>query len=124
MSISAAANIPAMARRNWTETSLGWLVVLVPFTVYLAFFIAPVMVIALQSLTPYAVGQHGGLSDDARLTLENYASVFSVTFRSVFADSLSNALMGTVLCLLIGYPVAYFISARVPERSCLARSSS
>lgn len=116
MSISAAANIPAMARRNWTETSLGWLVVLVPFTVYLAFFIAPIMVIALQSLTPYAVGQHGGLADDARLTLENYASVFSDTFRSVFADSLSNALMGTVLCLLIGYPVAYFISARVPER--------
>ncbi|WP_230808593.1 ABC transporter permease [Rhizobium sp. GN54] len=91
-------------------------VVLLPFLLYAAFFIAPVVLIAVQSLTPYVVGSNGGLSDAGGLTLDNYAGVFSPTFRSVFTDSLRNALAGSLLCLLIGYPVAYFISTRCSER--------
>lgn len=103
--------------RSWL-TSEGALLALavVPFAIYAVFFIAPVVVIALQSLVPFLEGARGGMSDSGVLTLDNYASVFSPTFRSVFLRSLSNALSATILCILVGYPVAYFISTRCPEK--------
>jgi len=116
LSIFLGAGTPARARRRWIDAGLVWGLVSLPFIVYLVFFAAPVTLIAVQSLTPYVAGQHGGVADGARLTLENYTAVFSPTFRSVFAASLANAFAGTLLCLLIGYPVAYFINTRVPDR--------
>lgn len=114
-SVSVLANANRIPR-NWSAAGFGTVAVLLPFLLYAAFFIAPVVLIAMQSLTPYEVGIRGGLSQTGGLTLANYAGVFSPTFRAVFADSLQNALAGSLLCLFIGYPVAYFISTRCSER--------
>ncbi len=113
---TAMANGRRSARSRLTSRAAMLALVLVPLAIYSIFFIAPVVMIALQSLVPFAEGARGGMSVGGALTLDNYASVFSPTFRSVFLMSLTNALSATILCILIGYPVAYFISTRCAEQ--------
>ncbi|WP_234870483.1 ABC transporter permease [Allitabrizicola rongguiensis] len=43
-------------------------------------------------------------------TLQNYADLFQSVYLLVFVNSLELAASTTILCLLIGYPVAYFIA--------------
>ncbi len=43
-------------------------------------------------------------------TLQNYADLFQSVYLLVFVNSFELAASTTVLCLLIGYPVAYFIA--------------
>jgi spermidine/putrescine transport system permease protein len=43
-------------------------------------------------------------------TLQNYADLFQSVYLLVFVNSLELAASTTVLCLLIGYPVAYYIA--------------
>lgn len=45
-------------------------------------------------------------------TLENYAQLFQGVYLQVFANSFELAALTTLLCLLIGYPVAYYIAFR------------
>lgn len=43
-------------------------------------------------------------------TLENYAMIFSGTYLKIVLNSLKIAVAGTVLCILIAYPVAYYMA--------------
>ena len=43
-------------------------------------------------------------------SLENYKTLFSVDYIKVFYRSLKLAFLSTILCLLLGYPIAYIIS--------------
>ena len=43
-------------------------------------------------------------------TLDNYRDVFDATYVPVLLRSVGYALVTVILCLLIGYPVAYFIA--------------
>ena len=45
-----------------------------------------------------------------RLTLDNYARAFDPSFLPTFLNSLRYAAATTILCLAIGYPIAYWIS--------------
>ncbi|PJF25213.1 MAG: spermidine/putrescine ABC transporter permease [Phototrophicales bacterium] len=45
------------------------------------------------------------------LTLENYERVFT-TYLPTFADSILIAVLTTIICLVVGYPLAFFISTR------------
>ena len=47
------------------------------------------------------------------VTLENFSSMG--TYASVFTRSFWLALLATLICLLIGYPAAYFISREGPR---------
>src|SRR6185295_6312902 len=47
-------------------------------------------------------------------TLDNYATVLNRT--DPFVTSLQIAAAGTVLCLLVAFPLAYFIATRVTKR--------
>lgn len=44
-----------------------------------------------------------------RFTWENYRRVFEPTYLAIFARSVGYAALTTVLCVIIGYPVAYYI---------------
>lgn len=44
-----------------------------------------------------------------RFTLENYRRAFQPTYLNIFARSVGYAALTTVLCVIIGYPVAYYI---------------
>ena len=77
---------------------IGWLVV---------FFLVPVAFIVVISL-----GQRDELHRIVLdpLTLENYAQVFNPVFLPTVVQSLYLASATTILCLAIGFPIAYWIS--------------
>ena len=49
-------------------------------------------------------------------TLDRYGDALSATFFRVMKQTLRISITGTILCLLIGFPVAYFIAVKVPPR--------
>lgn len=53
-------------------------------------------------------GPYGGIVYD--VTLDNYIKLFNPTILKIFLYSLMIALTTTILALLIGYPVAYYIA--------------
>lgn len=100
-----------------------WWIVALPISAYIFLFIIPIGFIVEFSFRGYAPGGHGVDVASGLFSFDNYIKVFTPTFRAVFVKSIVIALCGVVLCLLIGYPVSYFISTRVPDRwkvACLA----
>lgn len=49
------------------------------------------------------------------LTLDNFLALFDPVFLTVLADSFLLALLSTILCLVIGYPFAYYIAQAHPR---------
>jgi spermidine/putrescine transport system permease protein len=83
-------------------------ILLLPGVGWLAlFFLLPLAVIFVVSL-----GDRGDLDriDLTTPSLDNYARAFDPTFIPTLINSLRFAAITTVLCLVIGYPVAYWIS--------------
>ena len=79
--------------------SLFWLV---------AFFVAPLLLVLAISFGQR--GTYGGVRWD--LTLGNYARFFDPLYLRIFGRTMVIALVTTVICLLLGYPLAYFIARR------------
>jgi spermidine/putrescine transport system permease protein len=84
---------------------------------YLLFFILPLAVIGVYSLGyKPALGASTGSIGLDELSLERYRETMSDTFIDTFRGTLRVALMGTALCFLVGFPLAYFIATRVSQR--------
>jgi spermidine/putrescine transport system permease protein len=76
---------------------------------YLAFFVVPIGFILVFSFLTSA--DFGGI--EFRFTLDNYLQLLrSPIYLRIFVNTLIMALSGTLLCLLIGYPFAYFLATR------------
>ena len=122
-----------------TPTQLGWkpgrrFVIGVPFVWLLAFFLLPFLILLRISVTDMAGGidPFAPLVDSASgtwrfmLKYDNYASIFRDTaarataafgdtiYMDAYLNSLKFALLTTLLCLLIGYPFAYFMARAKP----------
>ncbi len=85
----------------------------VPYSVYAMIFIAaPMILIVMYScITTYGSGW--------RLTLDNYAKFFDFSnpiYMQVLLRSIYVALVSTVICLIIGYPMAYILAKLPPRR--------
>ncbi|MBE9472790.1 MAG: ABC transporter permease [Chloroflexi bacterium] len=83
--------------------SLFWLIV---------FFLVPLLLVLAISFGQR--GTYGGVRWD--LTLENYARFFDPLYLRIFGRTIVVALTTTAICLLAGYPLAYFIATRPPSR--------
>jgi spermidine/putrescine transport system permease protein len=68
----------------------------------------PLLIVLLYSFLE--LGTYGGI--DWQFTLENYARLSNPIYGGVFARSLLLAATTTLICLLIGYPIAFFIASR------------
>jgi putrescine transport system permease protein len=102
-----------------------WLrrVTLLPYIWLLLFFLAPFLIILKISFSDPIVAQPPFTAllawgergfEGIQATLENYAFLFQDGYYGIiYLASLKMAAIGTVLCLLLGYPMAYFI-ARQP----------
>jgi spermidine/putrescine transport system permease protein len=101
-----------------------WLISAPPLLYLLVFFAIPTLIMVVASFR--YPGDFGGLAplfeagEDGRstlnLTLENYQRFFSdPLYAELFLKSLGYAVVTTVACLLIGYPLALLI-ARSPKR--------
>ena len=71
----------------------------IPYVVWMALFVvAPIVMVVIYAFS----------AADGGFTLSNFASMG--TYTVVFARSFKLALIATVICLLIGYPVSYMMS--------------
>ncbi len=98
----------------------------VPYLWLLLFFLAPFLIILKISVAepviaqpPFTAllewGEHGFAG--IRATFENYAFLFQDGYYGIiYLSSLKMAAIGTVLCLLLGYPMAYYIARQPPRR--------
>jgi spermidine/putrescine transport system permease protein len=83
----------------------------------LIFFLVPLVMVLLVSL-----GERGEAGQVVySWTLKNYTRFFSqiggrYLYVQIFSRSLAIALMNTLLCLLVGYPLAYFIARQPTNR--------
>lgn len=83
----------------------------------LIFFLAPLVMVLLVSL-----GERGDAGQVIySWTLKNYTRFFGKVgqrylYVQIFARSMGIALINTVLCLIIGYPLAYFIARQPGNR--------
>lgn len=82
---------------------------LIPYSAYaLIFIVAPILLILLYSFQ----------DSSGSFTLENYAHFFDLSdpvYLKVLWRSIKLAVISTVICLILGYPMAYILS-RLPAR--------
>ena len=99
---------------------------LVPYAWLLLFFLTPFLMILKISFAEPLVAQppftallewgEQGLAG-IRATFENYLFLFEDGYYGIiYLASLKMAAIGTLLCLLLGYPMAYFIARQPPRR--------
>jgi len=75
-----------------------------------AFFMLPLVVILVYSFLTR--GEYGGIVPVAGL--HNYIRLLDADFFTIFRRSLQLAFVTTLLCILMGYPMAYFIARASP----------
>ena len=100
-----AISIVKLAER---PTLWPWLL-LAPLALYLlVFFAVPLADVAIMSVT------------EPRPGLGNYQEVLTGSlYRKVFLNTFLTALLVTVCCLLVGYPLAYLMTHTTPRRAML-----
>ncbi len=110
------------------EQSLGWLrrAVAFPYFWLLLFFLAPFLIILKISFADPIVAQPPFTAllewgaegfEGIRATFSNYAFLFQDGYYGIiYLASLKMAAIGTLLCLLLGYPMAYYIVSQPPNR--------
>lgn len=104
--------------------SSRWLVIAVPYLWLLVFFAIPLLIafkisfsqaaIAMPPYTPIMTWVDGAPSLD--IHLKNYLFLVSDSlYVNAYLSSIKIALVSTLLCLLIGYPMAYAIARMDPS---------
>ena len=92
-----------------TRKRTSLLVLLLPATIFLLiFFLAPLLIVLLYSFLERGV--YGGVAWN--FTLDNYQRLTKGVYWIGLWRSIWLAFLTTVACLLIGYPMAFFIATR------------
>jgi putative spermidine/putrescine transport system permease protein len=111
MSSSFQVEIPLTKSRLSDVTlprrSLAWIWLLVPYVLtllaFLALPIANVLLLSVFRYSPITIWI-------PEFTLANYVQIFNPYFGSVALRTLSIGSIATALCVILGYPVAYYLS--------------
>lgn len=80
------------------------------------FFVVPLGWIIVYSLGSKPAVPGAGAVSLATLSLDNYTAAGSGVFLVVFGITMRTAVLGTIACLLVGFPVAYALATCVPPR--------
>jgi len=93
-------------RRGWSPGLAG---LLAPVTVWLGlFFLVPLLLILAYSFG--TSGIYGGIT--LGFNPGNYLKVFDPLYLEIIVRTFVIALINTLLCFLLGYPLAYFIALK------------
>lgn len=117
--MSSDDTIGGDGRRRWLRRAL-----LTPYAWLLLFFLAPFIIIlkisiadplvAIPPFTPLLDWSASGL-EKIQGTIDNYLFLFEDNFyATIYLSSIKIAAISTALCLLLGYPMAYFIARQRP----------
>ena len=83
----------------------------VPYIVWMAFLVViPIIIMVVYAFTTVPAG---ATDNSLSFTLNNFTSMGSYTV--VFTRSFKLALIATLVCLLIGYPISYMIAKEGPR---------
>jgi spermidine/putrescine transport system permease protein len=94
------------ARKGWSPGLAG---LLAPAALWLGlFFLAPLLIILVYSFG--TSGVYGGIT--LGFNPGNYLNVFDPLYLEIIGRTFLIAATNTLLCLLIGYPLAYFIALK------------
>src|SRR4051794_23336989 len=101
---------------GWRRRALSWLfrrpraqvwALLAPGGFWLVlFFLAPILIVLVYSVMPRGI--YGGV--EPGFTLEHYARFFDPLYLDVLQRTFLWSLACTLICLLIGYPMAYVVA--------------
>ncbi len=119
--MSAQDEFRGDGRRRW----LRWALV-TPYLWLLIFFLAPFVIIfkisladplvALPPFTPFFDWAASGF-ERIQVTLDNFVFLFQDRFYAIiYLNSIKIAAIGTLFCLLLGYPIAYYIARQPTAR--------
>lgn len=116
MSTTTPTPLAASARSNWQRKLthlIQPLILLAPSGLWLLLLLViPTLLILELSLIPgFRLGQTAG-----DYGIGNYFEIFQPVYFQVIWRSILFALGTTVTCLLLGYPVAYWIAVQAPKR--------
>lgn len=96
--------------RNWRAPRFA---LAIPAAVWLFFFfVVPIGTIVWFSFG-YKPGLFGTHANDV-LSLDRYREAFSPTFFTTFTNTLWVGITGTLICLLVGLPMAYWMAVKAP----------
>ena len=107
VSVGAGAGRPRRRAPRFTLAIPAWLL-------FVFFFLIPVLFIFYYSFG-YKPDIFQTIATD-KLSFDRYVESFSATFRDVFTGTLQISITGTILCLLIAFPFAYWLAVKVPPR--------
>ena len=103
--------VVAPVGRQTPAPARAWILIAPLLAWVAAFIVAPALIMLV-----YSFGERGTLGGVVfRFTLDNYAAVFDPVYLWIVGRSLVFAAITTAICLLMGYPVAYYIG-RAPAR--------
>lgn len=99
--------LPALLRHLPAWASC--LLLLLPAVIwYSVFFLAPLVQMVVISFS--VPGPYGGIQPG--FALDSYQQLADPLYLNIFAVTLRMALIGTLACLIVGYPLAYFLATR------------
>jgi putative spermidine/putrescine transport system permease protein len=94
------------------KTRPVWAFLTGPYAVFLLFLLLlPFANVALYSIHPYSPTT----VFLPELTLENYRKIVDLYYVRLFGRTLRLGLITTAVCVLLGYPLAYFLARAVPR---------
>lgn len=98
--------------QSWKQAKAAFAIVVAPPTLWLLlFFLVPMAVI-----WGYSFGENVGLTEiDLTGTFKNYARAIEPLYLGIFWKSIVTAAITTVLCLIVGFPVAMAIAFASPR---------
>jgi len=103
------------ARRGGARRRVGEGVLAVPAAVWLGlFFVAPVLLVLWYSFG-YKPGLFGTHANDV-LSLDRYREAADGTFLATYVNTLRIAALGTLISLVVAFPLAYWMAVTVPQR--------
>jgi spermidine/putrescine transport system permease protein len=103
-----------MARHARVDRLARWGMTLPPTVFLLAFVAAPALIMILASFRE--PGEFGGLAPWNGVSFEAYRFLLTdIIYAEIFARSLLVAVLTTLICLVLAYPLAWLI-ARSPKR--------
>src|SRR6266516_3674291 len=110
-----AAGLALGEAREGVDRGRGWITAAwaLPGGLWLGFFLlAPLVFIVLVSFWTYELGAKSGFT--TKWTLSNYGTILhSSTYWHNMLGSFYTSLIAVVVCLLLGFPVAYFLALKV-----------
>ncbi|MFN7398897.1 MAG: ABC transporter permease, partial [Sandaracinobacter sp.] len=97
---------------DWRMAKTGFLAILgPPLAWFLLFFVVPMAIV-----WAYSFGTNVGIADiQISGTFANYARVLQPLYLGIIAKSLALAALATLICLVVGFPVALAISFAQPR---------